>query len=107
MVFIYIKIQYYNFESLSRNSCEERLLLDKDGKKGQFFLCGSQQFQMMKNVSESLTGRLGIAMLQGLSMRELTQIGDEVKFTKFMAVMAARTGQLLNLSAVAGGLSGV
>ncbi|WP_300810641.1 ATP-binding protein [uncultured Acetatifactor sp.] len=148
-----------------------KLLLDKDRKKGQFFLCGSQSFQMMKNVSESLAGRLGIAMLQGLSMREkygcrfreafvpteaylaarreelkdivyadiwenihrgsmpelyanpdfdwqmfygayvrtyierdvreLTQVGDEVKFTKFMAVMAARTGQLLNLSAVA------
>ena len=148
-----------------------KLLLDKDRKKGQFFLCGSQSFQMMKNVSESLAGRLGIAMLQGLSMREkygcrfreafvpteaylaarreelkdivyadiwenihrgsmpelyanpdfdwqmfygayvrtyierdvreLTQVGDEVKFTKFMAVMAARIGQLLNLSAVA------
>ena len=34
-------------------------------------------------------------------VRELTQVGDEVKFTKFMAVMAARIGQLLNLSAVA------
>ena len=34
-------------------------------------------------------------------VRELTNVGDEVKFTRFMAVMAARTGQLLNLASVA------
>ena len=34
-------------------------------------------------------------------VRELTKIGDEVKFTRFMMVMAARTGQLLNLNSVA------
>ena len=148
-----------------------KLLLDRDRKKGQFFLCGSRHFSMMKNVSESLAGRLGIATLQGLSMREkygcgfrdafvptdvyltargkarkevaysdiweniyrgsmpelyahpdfdwqmfyaayvrtyierdvreLTQVGDEVKFTRFMAVVAARTRQLLNLKSVA------
>ena len=148
-----------------------KLLLDKDRKKGQFFLCGSQSFQMMKNVSESLAGRLGIAMLQGLSMREkygcrfreafvpteaylavrreelkdivyadiwenihrgsmpelyanpdfdwqmfygayvrtyierdvreLTQVGDEVKFTKFMAVGAGGGGRVFKLRAVA------
>lgn len=148
-----------------------KMQIDKEKKKGQFFLCGSQQFRMMKNVSESLAGRLGIVTLLGLSIREkygcafdspflptdeyfsrrgqslttipyteiweniyrgsmpelqanpdfdwklfygayvrtyierdvreLTQVGDQVKFTRFMTVMAARSGQLLNLSSVA------
>jgi hypothetical protein len=149
-----------------------KMMIDSEKAKGQFFLCGSQQFQMMQNVSESLSGRIGLITLLGLSMREkyecrftepfvpteayfslrkkekniieysdiwenihrgsmpelfvnpeydwqmyygtyvrtyierdvreLTKVGDEVKFTKFMSVMAARTGQLLNLNSVAG-----
>ena len=143
---------------------------DESGKKGQFFLTGSQQFKMMKNVSESLAGRIGIINLLGLSLREirndtfnetfvpteeyfakrkmsvnqadykeiwgiihkgsmpamyadeldwqmfyaaytktyierdvraLTQVGDELKFIKFMIAMAGRTSQMLNLSSVA------
>lgn len=148
-----------------------KMIIDRDHQKGQFFLCGSQQFRMMKNVSESLAGRLGLVTLLGLSMRErcgvlfdkpflptseyymerktqlanvsyddvwnavhrgcmpelctnpdfdwqmyygayvrtyidrdvreLTEIGNEVKFTRFMTVAAAATGQLLNLSSLA------
>lgn len=148
-----------------------KMLIDRERKKGQFYLCGSQQFRMMKNVSESLAGRLGMLTLLGLSMRErtgcdfnepflpddvyylkrrdhlssvtyrdiwrmihrgtmpelcmnpdydwrmfygayvrtyierdvreLAHVGDEVKFTRFMAVMASRTGQLLNLQSAA------
>ena len=48
-----------------------KIILDKGKKKGQFYLSGSQQFKMMKNVSESLAGRLGILNLPGLSLREL------------------------------------
>ena len=43
---------------------------DKYKKKGMYFLTGSQQFHLMKNVSESLAGRIGILQLMGLSMRE-------------------------------------
>ena len=147
-----------------------KMSADESGKKGQFFLTGSQQFRMMKNVSESLAGRIGIIVLQGLSIREikndtfneffvpaeeylakrkmsakqadykeiweiihkgsmpamyadeldwrmfyaaytktyierdvraLTQVGDELKFIKFMTAMASRTSQMLNLSSVA------
>jgi predicted AAA+ superfamily ATPase len=148
-----------------------KIILDKEKKKGQFFLSGSQQFKMMKNVSESLAGRLGILNLQGLSLRELTdvsfdepflptdeyfarrkkdtaevsymdvweiihrgsmpelcanpdfdwqmfyaayvktyierdvrdltQVGDEVKFLRFMTVAASCTGRLLNVSSLA------
>ncbi|MGI6649279.1 MAG: ATP-binding protein [Bacillota bacterium] len=148
-----------------------KMSVDETHRKGQFFLSGSQQFRLMKNVSESLAGRLGILELLGLSLREingvsfnkpfipiqkyynergnelahldyddiwetihrgsmpelqanrdidwqmfyaaytkayierdvreLTQVGDEVKFINFMTTIAARTGQLLNLSSVA------
>ena len=145
--------------------------IDKDGKKGQFFMCGSQQFNMMKGVSESLSGRIGLVTLLGYSLREiknvdfnrpfmptdeyfeerkssivevaydevwrtihrgsmpelcenpefdwqmfygaylrtyierdvreLTEIGDTVKFSKFMVAVAAMTGNLLNLASLA------
>ena len=148
-----------------------KMSLDESHGKGQFFLSGSQQFKMMKNVSESLSGRIGILNLLGLSLRErygvsmtepflpnekyidarrsnsasisyddfwhlvwrgsmpelsthpefdwqmyygayvttyierdvkeLTNVGDEVKFTRFLSAMAARTGQLVNLQSVA------
>ena len=57
-----------------------KIILDKEKKKGQFFLSGSQQFEKMKNVSESLAGRLGILTLPGLSLRELYGIGFRESF---------------------------
>ena len=145
------------------------MTVDNNSKKGQFYLTGSQQFHLMKNVSETLAGRIGILNLLGLSLREinkinfdlsfiptetyfkkrqkelksfsykkiwniiwkgsmpamyaqkndwslyystylktylerdvrdLTQVGDELKFLQFMRVIAANTGNLLNLSSV-------
>lgn len=134
-------------------------------------MCGSQQFKMMKGVSESLAGRIGLVNLLGFSqrethgieldipflptdeffnerkkqladipyeavwnvihrgampelhdnpdfnwqmfygayvrtyierdVRELSEIGDTVKFTKFMVAAAASTGQLLNIASLA------
>lgn len=148
-----------------------KLYLDRERKKGQFFMCGSQQFKMMNGVSESLAGRIGLVTLLGFSMREvygiecdtpflpteeyyaerkkqladisyddvwqriyrgsmpelydnpdfdwqmfygayvrtyidrdvreLSKIGDTVRFTKFMIAAAAATGQLLNLASLA------
>ncbi len=45
-------------------------IVDKSPKKGQFWLTGSQQFPLMKNVSESLAGRVAVLNLQGLSQSE-------------------------------------
>ena len=148
-----------------------KIIIDKEKRKGLFYLSGSQQFRMMKNVSESLAGRLGILNLTGLSLRELygvifnepfvpteqyflerrkylsditytdvwriihrgcmpelnanedfdwqmfyaayvktyierdvrdlTQVGDEIKFIRFMTAAASCTGQLLNISSLA------
>ncbi|MDD4160578.1 MAG: AAA family ATPase [Synergistaceae bacterium] len=148
-----------------------KMMIDSEHKKGQFYMSGSQQFLMMKDVTESLAGRLGLIELPGLSLREisgvafdepfipteeyyaerkkdlketsykgiwntiyrgsmpmmhaekdtdwalfygsyvktyierdvrdLTQVGDKGKFLKFMTVLAACTGRLLNLASVA------
>ena len=148
-----------------------KMAVDKSKKKGQFFLSGSQPFKLMKNISESLTGRAGILTMYGLSMREinkedwnkpflptkeyllerkkshtetpikeiwntiwrgsypelyekpdypweifysdylktylerdirdLARIGDEMQFLQFLRIIAARTGQILNLSDIA------
>lgn len=148
-----------------------KMYVDEYNAKGVFYLSGSQQFKLMKNVSESLAGRLGVLNLLGLSMREyknsefseaflpveeyfdkrrqelqpieydelwqlihrgsmpdlllnqdfdwqifyasyvktyierdvreLTQVGDEVKFIKFMIAAASVTGQLLNITSLA------
>ena len=48
-----------------------KILLDKSHNKGAFFLTGSQSFELMKNVTESLAGRAGILELLGLSLREI------------------------------------
>lgn len=148
-----------------------KMYIDREHKKGQFYMCGSQQFKMMKGVSESLSGRIGLVTLLGYSLREmknidfdvpflptddyftrrkqslsdvgydeiwniihrgsmpelcenadfdwqmfygaylrtyierdvrdLTEVGDSVKFSKFMVAVAAMTGNLLNLSSLA------
>jgi predicted AAA+ superfamily ATPase len=44
-----------------------KMIVDKRKEKGLFWLTGSQPFQLMKNVSESLAGRVGILEMQGHS----------------------------------------
>lgn len=48
-----------------------KIAVDNSDKKGQYWLTGSQQFHMMKNVTESLAGRVAIVDLKGLSLKEL------------------------------------
>jgi predicted AAA+ superfamily ATPase len=48
-----------------------KILLDSSRNKGDFFLTGSQSFELMENVTESLAGRAGILELHGLSLREI------------------------------------
>lgn len=148
-----------------------KIAIDSDRKSGMFYLTGSQQFNMMQGVSESLAGRIGILNLLPLSLREikgdkfeepfiptqeflvsrnsnslkkitppeiwsyiqkgmypelyagnitsqdfyssyiktyverdvrqLTQVADEMLFMQFIAVVASRTGQLVNFSDIA------
>ena len=48
-----------------------KIRIDEDRRNGQFFLTGSQMFRLMKNVSESLAGRVGILSLYALSRAEI------------------------------------
>lgn len=43
-----------------------------------YYLTGSQVFQTMKNVSESLAGRIGILDLYGFSTRELNDLDESI-----------------------------
>lgn len=47
-----------------------KIMCDESEEKGRFWLTGSQQFNMMKKVRETLAGRIGITELYGLSQRE-------------------------------------
>ena len=50
-----------------------KMSVDHSKRKGDFWLTGSQVFHLMKNVSESLAGRVGIVNLLGLSDAEIYQ----------------------------------
>jgi len=141
-----------------------KMNIDSRKEDGLYYLSGSQKFHMMKDMTESLAGRVALYELLGLSMREicrdefkapfiptedyligrkpmdydiwehihkgfmpelydkqrewdkyysdyistylerdvsqLSEVGDTLKFYKFMQCLAARIGNLLNLSDV-------
>ena len=145
-----------------------KMLVDASERKGLVWMTGSQQFLLMKGVSESLAGRMALLDLLGFSIyertgqgalqkpfipspnpaavvahkdlketfeviwkgaypgvsevgsdewptfygsyvrtylerdvRQLSKVGDELAFLRFLKVLAARTGQELNLADVA------
>jgi len=47
-----------------------KMLVDNSDKTGQIWLSGSQQYSMMKNVSESLAGRVAVVDMHGFSIYE-------------------------------------
>ena len=54
-----------------------KIYVDKTKENGQFWLTGSQMFQTMLGVSESLAGRVGIIPMHGISNAELQGIPNE------------------------------
>ncbi|MDR2382111.1 MAG: ATP-binding protein [Bifidobacteriaceae bacterium] len=52
---------------------EVKKLLERTGGKGQVWMTGSDQFELMRDVTESLAGRVGILNLLGLSQREIAR----------------------------------
>lgn len=48
-----------------------KIIVDQRKRPGDFWLTGSQMFRMMKSVTESLAGRVGIVPMQGLTSAEL------------------------------------
>ena len=47
-----------------------KMKVDENREDGMYLMTGSQAFVLMKNVSETLAGRVGILELQGISLRE-------------------------------------
>ena len=146
-----------------------KYMIDGERKNGMYLFTGSQKFELMKGVSESLAGRIAVIDLLGLSLREingdafckpfiptmeylsarkpehidikrlweiihrgsmpalyeneyrawsryyadyvstyierdvreLSQVGDTLAFMQFLTALASRTGELLNMNAIA------
>jgi len=78
-----------------------KMHVDKEKKMGEFWLTGSQMFHMMKGVSESLAGRVGIIPMQGLSISELNKIPNEPYSTDIKRIMnRIGTAKKMNLKEV-------
>lgn len=65
-----------------------KIYADRSGQNGLYYLASSQMFPMMRNVSESLAGRVGILSMYSLSRAEIKQrlstpfLPDQVSVTE-------------------------
>ncbi|OIP27622.1 hypothetical protein AUK22_05345 [bacterium CG2_30_54_10] len=53
--------------------------VDLEQRPGQYFLTGSQNLAVLKTVSESLAGRVGILRLDGMTQKEFAGAGKKMK----------------------------
>ncbi len=60
-----------------------KIMCDESEERGQFWLTGSQQYKMMKNIRETLAGRVGILELYSLSKNEVEGLDfpNEIDFS--------------------------
>lgn len=64
--------------------------VDKNKRKGAFVLTGSQAFQLMQGVSETLAGRMAVIEMQGLSLREIFGVSFHKEFIPAMEYIQER-----------------
>lgn len=57
-----------------------KLAIDQQPQNGRFLLSGSQAYELMHNVQESLAGRVAILKLKGLSLREIHAVDFSAPF---------------------------
>lgn len=67
-----------------------KIICDGSEEKGLFWLTGSQQYGMMKNVRETLAGRVGILTLYSFSQREKNDLNFETELDFSLATLQAR-----------------
>jgi predicted AAA+ superfamily ATPase len=67
-----------------------KMLLDENHLKGAYYLTGSESFELMKNVTESLAGRAGILELLGLSLREMNGEDPDKPFLPTVSHLTSR-----------------
>ncbi len=68
-----------------------KIRCDESGERGLYCLTGSQPFELMQGVSESLSGRVGIIELAGLSLREIMSDGFSRPFLPTMEYVVERS----------------
>lgn len=74
---------------------QEHLENEKIQSTGLYYLTGSQVFHTMKNISESLAGRVGILELYPLSSREIENKKDEIFLPEYeMLVKREKTDKV-------------
>ncbi|AHG73732.1 AAA+ superfamily ATPase [Mannheimia sp. USDA-ARS-USMARC-1261] len=71
-----------------------KLEIDRKQQNGLFLLSGSQAFELMQNVSETLAGRIAILKLQGLSLREILGVSFNQPFVPNSDYLLAREQEL-------------
>lgn len=67
-----------------------KMACDTSDEKGLFCLSGSQQFRLMKDISETLSGRISIIELSGLSLREIQKDSFHQRFLPTMDYILER-----------------
>lgn len=75
-----------------------KMVVDERDEPGLFWLTGSQQFEMMQNVSETLAGRVAILKLQGISLAEELGCSRCEPFVPESALLQARESERKPLS---------
>ena len=75
---------------------EVKLIVDDSDERGQFIMSGSQKLELMKDVSESLAGRVSIYELTGLSLREIHEIGYNKHFVPTDEYIRERESELVS-----------
>ena len=67
-----------------------KIQCDKTDSYENFYLTGSQSLELMKNVSESLAGRISILELSGFSLREIHKVDFNEPFIPDMGYISRR-----------------
>lgn len=71
-----------------------KVVLDEVGGKGNYLFSGSQKWELMKGLSESLAGMVSIMQLLPLSMREIKEINFNEHFVPTFDYLAQREKHL-------------
>lgn len=71
-----------------------KIVLDNTEEKGNYFLTGSQKIHLMQGVSESLSGRISILEMDGLSQREINKIDFNKHFIPTLEYITEREKRL-------------
>ena len=80
-----------------------KMYVDTNKTAGAFWLTGSQKFHLMKNITETLAGRVAILDLLGFSYQEKIKNADDIPFlptTEWIEAKRATKAKALNVNEV-------